>query len=241
MRRIYHQQPLRAAAQLQLSDTAAHHLRNVLRVKLAEEVELFDGLGCSITAQIGQISKKSVVVTTGSALQHRPQRNPQIQLQQALAKGERMDWVMQKATELGAASIQPFSCEHSEVKLNAQRLEKKMLHWQQVIIHAAQQCGNYFLPELKPLLKFSDMIRLNHPGQAWILQPDASNAFRDIEKPSENMRVLVGPEGGFSQPELLQAKSQGYQCLTLGPRILRTETAAVAALTVLQYRWGDLA
>jgi len=157
-----------------------------------------------------------------------------------VSKGDRMDWIVQKATELGVNVISPLLTERSELKLNAERWEKKLNHWREIIISACEQCGRNRLPVLNPAQLLPEFLKSNVAETKLVLDPNPSGfCLADVQSP-RSIAILIGPEGGFSAEEINQAKENGFMAWSLGPRILRTETAPVAALSILQSYWGDV-
>lgn len=241
MRNIY--QPFSHASigmQHRLSDDVHHHLFTVLRCRENEEVIVFNGLGESWRARLVEFNKKSGLFEFLEKREHNPESTFPIHLAQAVSKGDRMDWVMQKATELGVTAITPLLTERGNVKLDAQRWEKKMAHWQQIIIHACEQSGRTTLPILHPVIDIVHWLSQSHEGLKLILSPHVQQSLSDITRPAQ-ATLLIGPEGGLTEQEIGWAQNRfDFQAIQLGPRVLRTETAAISALSVLQYEWGDL-
>lgn len=237
--RIFTAQALAAHSSIDLEEAPSHHLAKVLRMQAGRELILFNGRGGEYSASITAISKKAVSVQLRDFIDEDRQSPLQLELAIGVSRGERMDWVLQKATELGATKITPLLTERTEVKLNNERSDKKLEHWQQIIISACEQCQRNLLPELsKPI-----------PIDEWLVQCNAELKFvlhhRDNQglPASQNISrvaLLIGPEGGLSESEIEQACKQHFSPLTLGPRVLRTETAPLAAISLVQYLWGDL-
>ena len=236
--RIYTDAPLQSGQQLGLDEKSSHHLSRVLRHKVQDQLVLFNGDGREYQAVISSIDKKQVVVSVGSYSAPCTESYLQIHLGIAMSKGDRMDWVLQKSTELGVTAIYPLVTERTELKLKGDRLDKKLAHWRQVIISACEQCGRNILPSL------------HHPvtSQQWSESIEADRKLvlhhrgaESIDSPASvgSVALLIGPEGGLSVEEIAHAQKQKFQALTLGPRVLRTETAPLAAISVLQYVWGD--
>lgn len=239
--RIYHPAPLIAGARLCLSEPASRHLGLVLRKNLGDLVEIFDGQGQRCQAHITAIKRQQVEVelhTPHAGLAASPLK---IHLGQVMSKGERMDYVVQKATELGVACITPLTSERCEVRLKNEREQRKIEHWQQVAISACEQSGRDCVPQIDPISKLSDWLAQDVPGLRLVLAPQAGQALTALTQTKQptQVHILIGPEGGLSASELDAAKAAGFQALQLGPRVLRTETAPVVALSLLQYLWGD--
>jgi len=238
--RIYSAQVLALGAQITLEADAAHHLARVLRLPIGAPLILFNGDGNEYPAEIIALDKKNVVVVISNVLTEARESPLAIHLGVAISKGERMDWVIQKATELGVTEISPLQSERVEVRLHGEREEKKLAHWRAVAISACEQCARNRIPvidDVQPLFNWIENIQVDakfvlHHRSVAVL--DAQNAA------PKSVALLIGPEGGLSELEINAAEQRGFQSLRLGPRVLRTETAPLAALSVLQFLWGDL-
>ena len=237
--RIYTQQPLAAGANVILEESASRHLCQVLRMQGGDALTLFNGDGCSYRARIELADKKKAAAHVLEAVRDDNDSPLRIHLGIALSKGDRFDWVLQKATELGVSQVTPLYTQRVDVKLNRERSEKKQRHWQQVIVSACEQCGRNALPILDEPVALSQWLEGLEAEQKWVLSPAHSDNFRDAGKP-DSAALLIGPEGGLDDSEVELALRSGFKALQLGPRILRTETAPVAAISILQYRWGDM-
>lgn len=235
--RFYVAQPLELG-ELELAEQTAHYMTRVLRLKSGAQVQLFDGSGNEFIAELTQVGKKSVIAQLTQVLPSLPEPKLGLHLGQGLSKGERMDWAIQKATEMGVTQITPLLTEHCEVRLNTQRAQKRLEHWRQVAISACEQCGRGVLPIIHPIQKLNSWLDSQNADLRLVLHPRAP-AFSHYAAPKE-LALLIGPEGGLSDAEVEQALSHDFQAVSLGPRILRTETAPVAALAVAQHLWGDL-
>lgn len=220
-----------------LDPTASHYLRDVLRCRVGNECILFNGAGIEIPARIIELSKTGVTVSLGPAIDHDRESPLSIHLAQAMAKGDKMDWILQKATELGVREITPLWTDYSDVKLNPERLAKKLSHWQGILISAAEQSGRAFLPTLNPPCAFKDFAIID---PSFFLSPRATQSLSTLTQPSpQRICLCIGPEGGFSDAEENTALQKGMQAIRLGKRILRTETAAISAIAATQTLWGD--
>lgn len=238
--RIYLDQLLTENKNCLLSDDAAHHVSKVLRMKAGQPLSLFNGRGGWFDAMITRIDKRSVEVATGA---HHPDESEsplEITLVQGVSRGERMDYTLQKAVELGVKKIAPVLCEYTNVKLDEDKKQKRHEHWRKIIINACEQCGRNRIPHLAVVTDLEDWLEADRNGLKLILHPGTSVRLSELPDTTMNLTLLAGPEGGFSEHEVANALKQGYQTLTLGPRILRTETAALAAITACQVLWGDL-
>ena len=238
--RIY-QPGIDACGQLiELSAAASQHVGVVLRMQPDEPLTLFCGDNREFLSTIETVHKKKVFVRINS-VHHANRESPRkIHLAQAISKGERMELVVQKAVELGIASITPLLTEHCVVRLDADRLAKKQAQWQNIAISACEQSGRNQLPIIFPACSLGTFLQHCQATTKLILYPDATKSWRDYLFPDGDIALLIGPEGGLSGDEVNQAMLALFQPLCLGPRILRTETAAIVALGVLQAVAGDL-
>ena len=234
--------PLAAGRRITLPETAGHHVARVLRLAAGDALTVFDGRGGEYRATLVRVSRAAVEVDVGA---HDPVDRESalaVELGQGICKGDRMDLVVQKATELGARIIRPVVCERTVVKLDAARAERRMTHWRAIAVHAAQQSGRTRVPEVAGVEDLGAWLARGGTGPAFVLSPRAGASLADLapSAPGAPVRLLVGPEGGLSPREIERAGAAGFEGLRLGPRVLRTETAALAALAALQARWGDL-
>ena len=239
--RFYCPVNLPSSGLFELPPAAAHHAHRVLRLRVNDPVQLFDGQGQACNASIHTISGKHVEVNialTCPALALSPLR---IVLAQAMSSSEKMDWVVQKATELGAAEVQPVQTQRSVAKLSQERAEKRTAHWRGVVIAACEQSGRNDLMQVHAPLDFSlwlDYAR-NTAGSKFILLPDGAVTLHKQSRPQGTVTLLIGPEGGFTADEALMTTQSGFIPVLLGPRVLRTETAALAGISALQTLWGE--
>ena len=226
---------------LELPSTAAHHASRVLRLRVNDAVHVFDGTGTELHGIISEINGKRVMLgklQVSAVIRESPLS---VVLAQAMCSSEKMDWVVQKATELGATAIQPVQTQRSVAKLSGERIEKRIEHWRAVVIGACEQSGRNVLPEIRAPQELSAWLAAmrDDPGSKFILAPDASTTLNEQIKPQAAVTLLIGPEGGFSADEAKLAQQVGFIPVRLGTRILRTETAAIAGLAALQTLWGD--
>jgi len=238
--RIHQPGPLATGAVVTLSDSAANHVARVLRLPVGAELTLFDGRGGEYAARIHAVGKRDVTAEVGECRAREAESPLAITLVQGIAKGERMDYTIQKATELGVAHIVPVITERCNVRLSDERWEKKLQHWQAVAISACEQCGRNRIPLIDQPLPLAAWLAQDRNELRLSLDPQAAGGIASIAEQPRQVSLLVGPEGGLSEGELAGAQRAGYRGIRLGPRVLRTETAGVAALAVLQARWGDL-
>jgi 16S rRNA (uracil1498-N3)-methyltransferase len=248
--RVYTATSLASGATVTLQGNTAHYLGKVLRLTTGNALVLFNGDGREYPATIDTVSKNAVTATLGEARTPDTESALRTVLGIGISRGERMDYVVQKSTELGVSEIVPLFTEHCEVKLNAERQEKRVEHWQQVAISACEQCGRVVVPTILPPVKLTEWIQapgaglklLCDQGESQVLSgpaPDQGESqVLSGPAPDHGVALLVGPEGGLSATEMTQAKAAGFEGVSFGKRILRTETAPVTALSVLQYLWG---
>ena len=241
MTRIYFPGPIPDHGVCRLPAAKAHHVVHVLRLTLGAAVILFDGNGNSYDGEITQCARDEVSVQVRTRRTEDRESTLQVTLVQAVSSGERMDYTIQKAVELGVAAIQPVLSERCVVRLSGERAAKRVTHWQSVVAAACEQCGRNRVPRVAPLLLFRDW--LERPAEDSVLRlllaPGAVTGLRQLSRPAGMVTVLAGPEGGFTAGETGDAANAGFMPLRLGPRVLRTETAAVALLAALQALWGD--
>jgi 16S rRNA (uracil1498-N3)-methyltransferase len=225
-----------------LPPAQAHHALRVLRLKAGDAVTLFNGDGAEYGAVIESLAGKALIVKIGERRDVERESRLEIVLGQALSSGERMDYTVQKAVELGVGAIHPLAANRSVARLDAERAEKRVAHWQSVVIAACEQCGRNRVPAVAPVAALDAWLaRRGAPAAALrlLLSPQAATRLRDLPKPDGVVVLLAGPEGGFTREEETLALAGGFTPVRLGPRVLRTETAAVAALAAMQALWGD--
>ncbi len=235
--RIFLDMPL-APGPHDLPDAQAHYLSRVLRLQPGDPVQCFNGSGLEYPGILLEVSKRAVQVNLQEGRPGLPESPLAIHLGQCLSRGERMDWAIQKATELGATDITPLFSERCEVRLKDERSDKRLHHWRQIAISACEQCGRSVLPDIHAPQPLNHWVRQIHADLKLLLHPVATPLLQQ-PKP-QSLVLLIGPEGGLSDPEINLARENGFQSARLGPRVLRTETAPVVALSVAQQLWGDL-
>ena len=239
MARIFCDTRLGPGAQLTLAPDAAQHVSRALRLKAGDGLTVFDGSGGEYEATIQRIDRGRVDVKLGAFRDVEREARFEVGLVQGLPEaGDKMDWIIQKAVELGIAWIQPLVCDRSVVRLSGDRAERRQAHWRRVAIAACEQSGRNRIPDVRPTLAF--MAWLAEPASVtrWLLAPGAA-ALAAHAPPSGPLELVVGPEGGLSERETELALSRGCEPLALGPRVLRTETAPLAALAAIHALWGD--
>ena len=229
---------LPAAGTLELPDALAHHAVRVLRLRDGDRIVLFDGEGGEAEATL-QVRGKAAWAQVEARREVDRESPLQIVLVQALASSDKMDWVVQKAVELGASAIQPVQAERSVLRLVGERADKRQAHWQQVAVAACEQCGRNRIPEVRPLQPLTHWLADHRDALTYVLAPGGAASFGDESAPQGAVHVLVGPEGGWSDAEMAAFDAAGCRRVRLGPRVLRTETAGLAAIAALQARWGD--
>ena len=231
--------PLSDHDTVDLPADAVNHLR-VLRMRPGKSLVLFNGEGGEYPAQLLALERRGATVRLGVRAQVEAESPMPVVLYQGVSRGDRMDWAIQKAVELGVGRIVPVFTSRSVVQLSADRLEKKRAHWQAVVTSACEQCGRNRLPVVDMPLSYAELLNVQAPGLRLLLEPDGGSGPGDLSAPGDNgVSLLVGPEGGLTGKELTEARSRHWQPLLLGPRVLRTETAGIAALAVIQTLWGD--
>ncbi|OXX51288.1 16S rRNA (uracil(1498)-N(3))-methyltransferase [Vibrio sp. V12_P9A6T4] len=238
--RIYHPTPLQPSSIIALNDDAAGHIGRVLRMQAGQEVLLFDGSGAEFPAEITEVSKKNVLVNVLKRVESSCESPLNLHLGQVISRGDKMEFTIQKSVELGINTITPLISERCGVKLDAKRFEKKLEQWQKIAISACEQCGRNIVPLIRPIMQLqewcaepSDALKLN-------LHPRAKYSINTLPQPINKVRLLIGPEGGLSESEISMTEQYHFEETLLGPRVLRTETAALTAITALQVRFGDL-
>ncbi len=223
--------------QHELPEAQAHYIGRVLRHAVGDAVQLFDGSGQEYLGELIEVGKKNVRVELREPLAGMAESPLSIHLGQGLSRGERMDWAIQKATELGASQISPIVSARCEVRLKDERADKRMAHWRQIAISACEQCGRSSLPQINPPITLEQWLEQVEADLKLVLHPVAE-PWASHPQPA-SLAMLIGPEGGLSEDEVQQAMARGFHAARLGPRVLRTETAPVVALSVAQQLWGD--
>lgn len=242
MPRFFCDLPLAVGRLIELPAETARHAIGALRLRAGETVTLFNGDGAEYAGTLEQQGKGGAVRLTE---QTEPQResNLHITLAQGISSGERMDLTLQKSVELGVAAIQPLFMRRSVVKLSGEKAGRRLQHWQGIVVSACEQCGRNVIPPVAEIQSFLPWLQQtqNAPEamQRYLLDPEAEASLRDLPVPNGRILLLAGPEGGFDPAERRAAVAAGCQRIRLGPRILRTETAALAAIAAMQAVWGD--
>ncbi len=237
--RIYTEQPLSPNRQVTLEQPASRHLIQVLRLRPGADLVLFNGDGCNYAARLDTTSNKLAVASVVSCSDPEPDPELEIHLCISVSKGERMDFAIQKSVELGVTEITPLFTKHGVVHLQGNRLEKRQQHWRQIIISACEQSGRCRLPRMNHCSEIAQWFETPREGVSLVLNHRATRKISAVEQPNNRINILVGPEGGLSDEEIHAAETSGFVGVRMGPRVLRTETAPLAAISVIQTLWGD--
>lgn len=241
--RCYTQSPLLPGTPFKLEESGSHHLCRVLRLRVGDELEVFDGVGYAYRACVKVADPRQAILDLHEQTASPTPALCSIYVAMSLIKPDRFDWMVQKAVELGVSGIIPLETAYCCVKFNAEQRQKKHEHWHNIMIHAAEQCGQNTLPRLSPITTFqtwlTEQAELKTPCLFLDTQANATTPFEAIVKPSQ-LSLLIGPEGGFHEDERGDCHHHGLIPWHLGPRILRAETAAIAGLTLLQAKFGDI-
>ena len=240
MTRIFQPYTIVQNSSITLDDNAFNHLIRVLRMKVGENIILFDGSNQITPATISEITKKTVTVKTASTVLDNRESPLNIHLGQVISRGEKMEFTIQKSVELGVNTITPLLSERCGVKLDQDRLEKKVQQWQKIVISACEQCGRNIIPVIKPVMKLSHWCASLTEGLKLNLHPKAQQTINQLPCDNKTINLLIGPEGGLSDEEIDMTHQHQFTDILLGPRVLRTETAALTAITALQVCFGDL-
>jgi 16S rRNA (uracil1498-N3)-methyltransferase len=240
--RVHVDSPLRPDSDLRLPEAAAYHVARVLRLREGATIVAFDGSGSDYRCEILAVKGDEVRVRVGAKVVGLPESPLRITLVQAVSRSERMDWTLQKATELGVRTIVPVLSARSVVRLDERQAAKKMRHWQAIVAGACEQCGRSVVPEVLMPLELPQYLAVaaRERGQRFVLNPTGPASLAGLSSVGPRVELLIGPEGGLDDAELERAAAAGFMPVRLGPRVLRTETAGIVALTVLQSLWGDL-
>jgi 16S rRNA (uracil1498-N3)-methyltransferase len=239
--RIYSEGPLTSGSVVPLSAAGAYHVARVLRMRPGAPLIVFDGSGMDFPSEIVNVDGDQVSVRLTSQTPATGESPLRITLVQGISRGERMDWTLQKATELGVIGVAPVLTSRSVVRLDEKQAAKKHAHWRAIVIGACEQCGRSRIPTVGMPVQLRDhFANVRKDGMRLVLSPSAPASLAGIASLPSKVDLLIGPEGGLDDDEISAAQKAGFMPVRLGPRVLRTETAGVVALTVLQALWGDL-
>ncbi|QSX33104.1 16S rRNA (uracil(1498)-N(3))-methyltransferase [Shewanella avicenniae] len=238
--RIYQGAALGAKTEVTLDADASAHIGRVLRMTEGQAISLFNGDGNDYPATIVAAGKKAITVVVEQCVVNPSESPLNLHLGQVISRGDRMDFTIQKSVELGVNTITPLFSERCGVKLDGERLEKKIQQWQKIVISACEQSGRSAVPEVRPAMNLIDWCQEATSAIKLNLHPRAQHGISGLNLATARVRLLIGPEGGLSDEEIAMTEQQGFTDVLLGPRVLRTETAALTAISVLQSRFGDL-
>lgn len=239
--RIYTPDALRSGTTRQLPEAAAVHVTRVLRLAAGDPIILFDGSGADFDAVLTVVARNGVSAEIGAGHPVARESPLEVTLLQGISRGPRMDTVVQKATELGVRTLLPVLADRSVVRLDAERGEARLAHWRRIAISACEQCGRSILPEVLPARTLDEALAGLASGTVGLtLDPRATDTLGQLVGAAQRIALAIGPEGGFTDDEIKVLTRSGFRGLRLGPRILRTETAPLAALAILQFARGDL-
>ena len=240
--RIYQNTAFTIEQEFELDDNAFGHTVRVLRLTQGDHIRFFNGQdGIEYQAQLTQVKKKAALAKVISTRVIENESPLKIELGQGISRGDRMDFTLQKSVELGVAEITPLFTERCGVKLSGERLAKKREQWQKIVVSACEQSGRVFVPQVNEPKCLDDWLAIDNNTLNINLHPRAKHSIMSLPHDSQNIRLLIGPEGGLSEEEINKASDANFKEVLLGPRVLRTETAALTAITALQCRYGDLA
>jgi 16S rRNA (uracil1498-N3)-methyltransferase len=236
--RLYVAAPLNAGSRIELDDDAAHYVRSVLRLKQDQTIVLFNGQGGEYLSRFSEVSRKTVRVQIEQFVDRDVESPLSVTLGMGISRGDRMDWAVQKAVELGVTQLTPLVTERCVIKFNDDKKQQRWQHWQHIVQHACEQSARTRLPALGEIADISDWVQ-EQQGLRVFLDPFAQQSLADLQPSDTHVTLLSGPEGGFSEQERQIAKAAGFIPVRMGARILRTETAVLSALAAVQTLWGD--
>ncbi|XXQ69155.1 16S rRNA (uracil(1498)-N(3))-methyltransferase [Neisseriaceae bacterium B1] len=239
MPRFYLDQALAAQTDFRLPENIVRHI-NVLRLKVSDDITLFNGNGSHFPAVLTTIAKREAICDISQPENSNNESPLNITLVQALSSGERMDFTLQKSVELGVTQIQPIISERCVVRLSGERADKRQQRWQDIVIAACEQSGRDIVPTVLPIMSLSDYLKTINQAECHLLMSlNRAQKLRDITPVPNKINLMIGPEGGWTAAEEQAAFDAGFQAITLGKRVLRTETASLAAIAAMQTLWGD--
>lgn len=238
--RVYLDTELIPGDRVLLDRETSHYLLNVLKIRNRQTIHVFNGSGGYYESELIIQDKKTLSIQPQRFVDDNRESPLKLTLIQALAKGQKMDFIIQKSVEVGVNRIVPVITEFSNVKIEPDRLENKLKHWRKIVISACEQCGRNILPEISRPMLLGDWLGRDDISTRLLLLPGEGHSINELEMKDKDISLICGPEGGLSVSEIDSCIDTGYQALSLGPRILRTETAAVAGLIICQSYWGDM-
>lgn len=238
--RLFIDVPLTTGEIINLPRDKAHHISHVLRMRLGDSIKLINDSGDEYQSKIIEISKKNSQIEIGKSIRITNESPLTINLCLAVARGQHMDFSIQKAVELGVKNIIPVISEFSNVKIQDDRVSNKLSHWQNIIISATEQCGRSYLTQIQKPVSLTEWLSIETSKSRLILHPESHQSMSSFSLPDDELTLMIGPEGGFSDAEVEHAQENGCKPISLGPRILRAETAVVCAVSNAQQLWGDL-
>lgn len=236
--RIHTTESLQLSQTVTLENDRRHYLVQVLRLKEGDTVHVFNAQDGEFVGEIESVSKQAVAIKLTQPVENKTESPIVIHLGQALVSRDKMDLIIQKAVELGVHSVTPILTEHANVKLKSERLDKRLAHWQAVAVSACEQSGRLQVPTIHAPVSLNEWVNNNQSELKLILEPVAEKKWA-VQQAVQSVSILVGPEGGFSQQEIEVAMQRQFEAVRLGPRILRTETAAMSSIALIQYEFGD--
>ncbi|WP_027857860.1 16S rRNA (uracil(1498)-N(3))-methyltransferase [Marinobacterium jannaschii] len=237
--RFYQPAELATGLEFELDDNAVQHIARALRMRPGELIQLFNNSGSEYTAELLQVEKRRVSVRITDIATPAVESPLAVHIGQVISRGERMDYAVQKATEMGMQSMTPLFSERCEVRLNEDRQEKRIRHWQQIAISASEQSGRTRVPKIEDTSQLKQWLQQCDAELKLVMHHHSAQPLGQLDKPA-SVALLIGPEGGLTETEVELAIAAGFQPLALGPRVMRTETAPVAAQAILQQLWGDI-
>jgi 16S rRNA (uracil1498-N3)-methyltransferase len=229
---------LNVGQKIELEENSAHYVRTVLRLKKEQMITLFNGKGDDYLSVINEVSKKRVVITIKQCIERNVESPLYITLGLGISRGDRMDWAVQKSVELGVNNLTPLMTERCVVKFTEKKQKQRLQHWKSIVQHATEQCSRTILPMLEEIESIKNWLN-QQKGLKIFLDPYATQSLTELTLDDEHVTLLIGPEGGFTEQERDLAIEAGFVSVKLGGRVLRTETAAIAALSAVQMLWGD--
>ncbi len=236
--RLFVADQLTTGKQIELTYESAHYVRTVLRLKKGQEITLFNGIVGEYRGRFVEVSRKRVAVIIEDFADRSAESELTVMLGLGISRGDRMDWAVQKAVELGVHRITPLLTERCVIKFKQDKKKQRLRHWRNIVQHAAEQSGRTLLPDMPEIYAFDEWVP-EQQGLRVFLDPYAANSLADLQPEKGLVTLLSGPEGGFTEQERAKAKTAGFIPVRLGKRILRTETAALASLAAVQMLWGD--